>query len=49
MIKYKPSHKLKLDNPGEYFQNISRGVGTTKPKKGKNSFKRHPKHKRKDW
>lgn len=48
MVKYKPSHKIKLDDPGEYFKNVSRGVGTVKPKKGKGSFKRSSKHK-KGW
>ena len=44
-MKIKPSHKMKLDEVGDYLQKVPRGVGTIKPKKGKGSYKRKPKHK----
>lgn len=47
--KFKPSTKIKLDNVGEYYQDLNRGVGVIKPKKGKGSFKRKPKHRKVEW
>lgn len=45
--KFKPSHKRKMENVDEYLQSINQGVGTVKPKKGKGSFKRKSKHRKK--
>lgn len=47
--KFKPSTKIKLDNVGEYYQDLNRGVGVIKPKKGKGSFQRKPKHRKVEW
>lgn len=47
--KFKPSHKIKIDNIHDYYNDLNRGVGITKPKKGKGSYKRKQKHKNKDW
>lgn len=45
-MKFKPSYKMKIDNIHEYNSKVNRGVGTVKPKKGKDSYKRKPKYKR---
>lgn len=47
--KFKPSTTIKLDNVGEYYQDLNRGVGVIKPKKGKGSFQRKPKHRKVEW
>ncbi len=48
-MKFKPSTKLKLDNVGDYYKDLNRGVGVIKPKKGKGSFKRKDKHGKVEW
>ena len=47
-IKIKPKDipRLDKDEVGEYYNNIWRGVGAPKPKKGKGSYTRKRKHKR---
>lgn len=42
---YKPS---KIDDIHQHLQEVRRGTGRVKPKKGKGSFKRRPKY-RKDY
>lgn len=46
MNEFKPDYKIKLDNPGDYFKKVSRGTGSPSPKKGKGSYKRNEKHKK---
>lgn len=46
---FKPTHKIKIDDYGDYLDKVQRGTGKIKPKKGKDSYKRHRKHKGKDW
>lgn len=46
-MKFKPSHKMKIEEVGDYFKKVSRGAGTIKPKKGKGSYKRRSKHRNK--
>lgn len=43
-MKFKPSHKIKIDDIGDYINKVNRGTGSPKPKKGKGSFRRKPKH-----
>lgn len=46
IVKYRPSHKIKIDDIHDYHQKVNRGIGTPKTKKGKGSYQRKPKHKR---
>lgn len=39
--------KLPIDNIHQHLQEINRGVGIEKPKKGKGSYKRKDKHNKK--
>ena len=48
-MKFKPSTKIKLDNVGDYYKDLNRGVGVIKPKKGKGSFKRKDKYGKVEW
>ena len=48
-IKFKPSHKMKIDDIGDYLSKVNRGTGSPKPKKGKGSYRRKPKHRNGEW
>lgn len=41
---FKPSNKIKLDDVHSYYNDINRGVGYIKPKKGKGSYRRKNKY-----
>lgn len=42
----KPSYKIKIDNAGDYFSKVSRGVGITENKKKSVKNFRKEKHKK---
>ncbi len=43
----KPNYKTKVENIYEQIQEIKRGTGITRPKKGRGSYTRKIKHKKK--
>lgn len=47
--KFNPYHKEKIDDIGDYIKKVNRGTGSPKPKKGKGSYQRKPKHRNKEW
>lgn len=49
MKYFKPTYKMKLDDPGDYFKKVSSGTGRIKPRKGKGSFKRKEKHRKRGF
>lgn len=44
-MTYKPTTKCKIENIHEHIQEINRGVGSVKSKKGKGSYSRKEKYK----
>ena len=48
-MKFKPTYKSKIDDINDFNTKVSRGTGVIKAKKGKGSYKRKPKHNKKDW
>lgn len=48
-MKFKPTYKSKIDDINDFNTKVSRGTGVIKAKKGKGSYRRKPKHNKKDW